>query len=560
MPTSQKPLLYSYIRFSTIEQEKGHSLSRQLSYAKKIAEERGLFLDENLTMKDLGFSAYHKTNITRGALGGFLAAVEQGRVPAGSILVIESLDRISRAAPLESQGIIAQIINADITVITAADGKEYNKLTIKNNPMDLVYIILVLIRANEESETKSKRVRAAIMKQIEDWQAGKRGFRVKCGKAPQWVRWCDNQCRFVFNPREKAIMLRKIELFRQGYGGLRIAELLNGEFGVGTVHHTGANVYKEVIRRSLVGELHVKVDNTDYVLEDYYPALLSVHEFDMLVADSSKRGATKHSQKFVGILAGIDVFKCGCCGKSVGSHVIYRNKNVQDVSASHKRYGCVEARRNNCVMKHTVQLDVVESAVVRFCQDKVNLQRILLNGSDRDAIEAEDSSLKSRLIQIESDIEALMNVLITLNDRPPQAIANKIQVLETESDDIKGKLAINKNKIAKINHSFRDNVTERWLHQTNELSTLSADARLAIRQLVKDTFKSITLYMHDGKTSELGTVGKLIESRMNTELSSNTFELTLQFHNGQKRFLQVDKYTGQLLFGFDHHIEGQHVL
>lgn len=551
MPTSQKPLLYSYIRFSTIEQEKGHSLSRQLSYAKKVAEERGLFLDENLTMKDLGFSAYHKTNITRGALGGFLAAVEQGRVPAGSILVIESLDRISRAAPLESQGIIAQIINADITVITAADGKEYNKLTIKNNPMDLVYIILVLIRANEESETKSKRVRAAIMKQIEDWQTGKRGFRVKCGKAPKWVRWCETDCEFVYDPREKEIILRKIELFRKGFGGLRIAELLNGEFGAGTVHHTGANVYKEVTRRTLIGEMNVKVDDTEYVLKNYYPALLSVHEFDLLVADSSKRGATKHSQKFVGVLSGVGVFKCGCCGKSVGSHVIYRNKDIQDVTASHKRYGCVEARRNNCMMKNTVQLDVVENAVVRFCQDKVNLQRILLNGSDRDAIEAEDHLLKSRLEKIESDIESLVKAVIALNGKEPQSIADHIRNLEKEAEDIKSKIALNKNKIAKIDHSFRDDVTERWLHLTNELSTLSADVRLAIRQLVKDTFKTITLNTCDKSVSNLGVIGKLIDSRMNTELSSNSFELILQFHNGQKRFLQLDKYTGQLLSGFD---------
>ncbi len=354
---SLKPLLYSYIRFSTIEQAKGQSLNRQLSFAKDVAREKGLELDDSLTMRDLGLSAYRKTNITRGALGLFLAAVEQGRVPAGSILVIESLDCISRAEPIESQGIVAQIINANITVITAVDCKEYNKESIKANPMDLVYIILILIRAHEESETKSMRVLSALTKQCEDWLSGKRGFRIKCGKAPNWVGWDEAAKVFVFNPREQAIMLRKVELFKKGFGGLKIAEMLNDEFGAGTVHHTGANVYKEVKRRTLIGELNVQVGSKDYVLKNYYPPLITDAEFYSLIADSTNRGATKHSQKFVGILSGIGVFKCGSCGKSVGSHVIYRNKDLVDVTSSHKRYGCVEARRNNnCRMNSTIQI------------------------------------------------------------------------------------------------------------------------------------------------------------------------------------------------------------
>lgn len=45
-------------------------------------------------------------------------------------------------------------------------------------------------------------------------------------------------------------------------------------------------------------------------------------EVNYLVADGSKRGATKDLQKFVGILSGIDVFKCRSYGKSLGSHSI----------------------------------------------------------------------------------------------------------------------------------------------------------------------------------------------------------------------------------------------
>lgn len=45
-------------------------------------------------------------------------------------------------------------------------------------------------------------------------------------------------------------------------------------------------------------------------------------EVDCLVVNGYERGATKDSQKFVGILSGIDVFMCRSYGKSLGSHSI----------------------------------------------------------------------------------------------------------------------------------------------------------------------------------------------------------------------------------------------
>ncbi len=61
--------VYSYIRFSTPEQAKGHSLQRQLDYTRRFADEHGLYLDDSLTLRDEGLSAYHQAHIKRGALG-----------------------------------------------------------------------------------------------------------------------------------------------------------------------------------------------------------------------------------------------------------------------------------------------------------------------------------------------------------------------------------------------------------------------------------------------------------------------------------------------------------
>lgn len=542
----QKPLLYSYIRFSTVDQAKGQSLNRQLNYAKEVAKEKGLELDESLTMRDMGLSAFHQANITRGALGVFLDAIEQGKVPSGSVLVIESLDRISRATPLESQGIMAKIINAGITVITAVDRKEFNKETIKQNPMDLIYIVLVLIRANEESETKSLRVRAALVKQCLDWLEGKRGFRVKCGKAPSWVEWDAETKVFKLKPHEKAIMLRKIALYEKGYGGIKIAEILNKEFGKGTAHHTGANVYKEVKRRTLLGELNVTVGGTEYVLSNYYPSLITKERFDLLIQGSKKRGATKHSQKFVGILAGIGIFKCGTCGKSVGAHVVYRNKCLDEVKSSHKRYGCVEARRNNnCTMKATVQIELIEKAIVLFCQDNVNLKRILLESDNEKSISIEKAKHEARLVALKQQIEKLLNFIIE-DQNPAKALLNKIKALESEEEELHDAIQALHNDEVKSRNIHHDEVTERWLHLTKDLRGLSGEERLHIRQLVKDTFKSITLQVDVQLKNEKGLASFIESFGGNID---ECIDLTCEFYNGKKRLIRVNKKTGELVKG-----------
>lgn len=111
-------------------------------------------------MLDEGLSAYHQRHVTSGALGAFLAGVQAGRIEAGSVLVVEGLDRLSRAEPIQAQAQLAQIVNAGITVVTASDGKVCSRERLKANPMDLVYSLLLMIRAHEESDTKGKRGKA----------------------------------------------------------------------------------------------------------------------------------------------------------------------------------------------------------------------------------------------------------------------------------------------------------------------------------------------------------------------------------------------------------------
>ncbi|GAP38325.1 putative phage recombinase [Piscinibacter sakaiensis] len=152
----------------------------------------------------------------------FLAAIEAGRIVPGSVLVVEGLDHLSRAEPLQAQAQLAQIVNAGITVVTASDGKAYSREHLKATPMDLVYSLLVMIRAHEESDTKSKRVLASIRRQCQGWLDGTWRGVIRNGKDPARVRRVDGERHLI--PERVEAVRTGLELYRRGYGAQRIVQ------------------------------------------------------------------------------------------------------------------------------------------------------------------------------------------------------------------------------------------------------------------------------------------------------------------------------------------------
>src|SRR5262245_15139989 len=85
---------YSYTRFSTPEQAKGDSATRQAQAAQRWCDQHGVALDNELTFRDEGISAFDGLNAEKGKLGAFLKAVQCGDVPKGSWLLVESLIQV----------------------------------------------------------------------------------------------------------------------------------------------------------------------------------------------------------------------------------------------------------------------------------------------------------------------------------------------------------------------------------------------------------------------------------------------------------------------------------
>src|SRR5262245_17290487 len=114
------PLAYSYLRFSSPQQAAGDSIRRQTQATRDWCDRNKVPLDESLTLRDEGVSAFrgkHRENPDVHGLATFLAAVKTGRVPRGSFLVVENLDRLSRESIVPAVNLFTGILLAGIKVV-----------------------------------------------------------------------------------------------------------------------------------------------------------------------------------------------------------------------------------------------------------------------------------------------------------------------------------------------------------------------------------------------------------------------------------------------------------
>jgi DNA invertase Pin-like site-specific DNA recombinase len=216
-------IAYSYIRFSTVEQRLGDSKRRQLEASEVYAKAHGLVLDQEFRLVDEGKSAFRGAHRREGALRLFLEAVKNGKVIAGSVLIVESLDRLSREKITDALTLFMEIINAGIEVVTLMDGQHYSKASLDQGPGGLFISLVVMWRAHEESVTKSGRGLA--------WweQRRKRAFALKeaiPGHCPAWLRrGRDGR----WQPIPDRVKLVKVIywLSLRGWGQKRIGKLFN---------------------------------------------------------------------------------------------------------------------------------------------------------------------------------------------------------------------------------------------------------------------------------------------------------------------------------------------
>lgn len=286
-----RPLAYSYIRMSTDVQLKGNSLLRQTELSKDYAAQHDLTLVDDFRLEDIGVSAFKGDNVSSGALSRFLEAVETGRIPKGSFLLVESLDRLSRERITAAMQLFLRITENGVNIVTLSDGQVYRAG--QTDFPQLVYSMAIMSRANEESRTKSMRISAA-------WK-NKRdhaGTKKLTSMAPKWLRVSDDRLRFEAIEERVVVVRRIFQLAVDGHGVFAITNILNRELVPTFGQSNGWNesyVEKILKTRAVLGEFqpHSFVDGkrkpVGEPIADYYPVIIDETLFLRVQAERRKR-------------------------------------------------------------------------------------------------------------------------------------------------------------------------------------------------------------------------------------------------------------------------------
>ena len=389
---------YSYIRFSSGQQARGHSLQRQLERSQRYAAEHGLELDSSL--RDLGVSGFKGRNRTEGALGRFLRMVEDGTVPAGSVLLVESLDRLSRESVSTALPLFMGIINAGVTIVTLMDGYRYSRESVNDNWTQLIVSLSIMARGHEESSTKADRLARV-------WE-GKRAnidSRKLTSVCPAWLRLKDDKFEVV---EERAAIVRRI--FRElggETGKWKVAARLNAEgvkpFGRGNGWHASM-IQKLLHGRAVLGEFQPhRMDGGRRMavgdpIPDYFPQIVSLEDYERALAatrERRRRPVTANKGKALSnLFAGLA--HCGECG----GRMAYRNKGPKPKGGTYLICGNA-ARARQCEYRRLFSYDRLERAVLENVTD-IDLSRDAPTKGLCEAreqlhrVEAELSSIKAR--------------------------------------------------------------------------------------------------------------------------------------------------------------------
>jgi DNA invertase Pin-like site-specific DNA recombinase len=471
---------YSYLRFSTPEQIKGDSTRRQTELAKKYAEEHGLELDEKLTFKDLGVSAFRGKNAETGKLKEFLEAVNSGLVEQDSYLLVESLDRISRRQARKALHILEEICEAGITVVTLMDGREYTEESLDNDPTSLLMSILVFMRAREESETKSNRIK-------EVWKAKRRKMpeQAVSARLPAWLE-LDKETNKFRVIEERAEVVREVfSMAAKGQGINGIVKYLN-QAGIPTFG-SGQNWYSGYIWMLLNSET-VTGDFTPNIIEyedgkktkkrqqtipDYYPVIVprevhdQVKELVKSKAPLRGRAAGKEVKNIFGGLA-----KCPLCGSTMG----YLDKGQRKT----KYLVCSKARVGAGCQYKAVQYDQVESA---FIQDA----RILEPPITDEKLDEQWETLNNELEMLQ---DYHLELLEGIEKGKPKALMNRmIKDVEAQIEELEKQIASVVPEIV----SRREKLTTLNMERLEQACKENPVDRGKLNTILRQLFSSITM-------------------------------------------------------------------
>ncbi|PWE75952.1 resolvase [Bradyrhizobium sp. SUTN9-2] len=438
-----RPKAFSYVRMSTDLQLKGDSLRRQREASRKYADRHGLELIEDIDLHDIGVSAYKGKNIASGAFGRFLEAVRDGKIQAGSYLLVESFDRMSRQEPVVALKPFIEIVEAGLVLVTLDDERVFRgNISFE----DLIISIAKMSRANEESARKSDRLSQA-------WKAKRASIGQKklTARCPSWLRLTADRTGFDVIDERAAIVRRIFDEAASGIGTFTIVRRLNEE-GVPTFTGKGgwqnSTVNKILSSAAAIGTFQPnrmeggkRTPHGDPI-RNYFPGIVRQPVFE-----AAQRGRLERKTKpeqgrkgsggpkgkhFTNLFSKLAV--CDYCGKPMH----YQNKGTPPKGQSY--LVCSNALRNiGCEMTGRWRYDQFESTFLSFVEqlDLGSLVRSSEHSSKRSELAFQIEAVEGRINLLQEKVRRAIDTSVKLAEFRSELLAEIIRKGEQELTEAK---------------------------------------------------------------------------------------------------------------------------
>lgn len=502
-----KSKVYSYIRFSTPEQAMGDSERRQLELAKEFAARKKLQLDESL--RDEGLSGYHGTHRKKGVLGKFLKRIEDGKIPRGSILVVENIDRLGREDVMTALSTIQTIIEHDITIVTLSPyEQEYTRISINEG---LIYQLIGEIkRANGESKMKSKRLRA-VREQAR--KAARETGRLMTSKVPHWITVNGDGKLEPISEAVKCVQ-RIFELKRQGVGMQTIAKKLNEDNGWSPPPTKKADieagkpgngwrssyVKKITTNRAVIGEYqpHVKVEGKRVPegepIAGYYPRVIDDDLFFAVqTLTQGNRGGGGRKDKCTNLFQRI--VKCAYCGGTM--QFVDKGKPPK----GQKYLRCENGYRSHDCQRYTIRYDECETLILDNCQ-RLKPDQILPNpGEQAERCQALRLQLDGKEAELGDLAKQITNLVEQIGATASETMRGRYEtraiVLEGKQQEVKTALGQLKHDLVDAEKAASD--VRQWTRSLNELREAiaqdgAAELRMRLRLHLQEFITKIEIF------------------------------------------------------------------
>jgi DNA invertase Pin-like site-specific DNA recombinase len=529
--------VFSYIRFSSERQSAGDSYARQVKAAKTFCDEKGLEMaaPREYLFFDAGRSAFKGKHLDdTGELARFLSFVDDGTIPPGSYLVVESLDRLSREKVRDALPRFLDLLAKGINVYTSVDKRLYTK---DYNELDLIVSIVSMSRAHEESATKGSRVSSAWRNKQKDARAtGKPLGKLR----PLWLDVTPDG--YALNPANVAVVRRIFELSTKGHGSRVIAATLNQEgipsFSAGRKNFSGlwgfSTVRHILDSRAVLGEYqpHIFIDGKrtpdGEPVKGYFPPVVTEDEFYLAQAARSSRKThtiTKTTTNF-NVLAGIlNCYKCGALMHLQGQR-------------GRKYYKCSKTTKGVC-----------DAGIISAPRTEAVFKEILTKVDSLSLVQDSSGSLQKSLQILEGRIAELKGkqeeAEASHAEFPSRITAKLLQELETSIEAFEAERRVLSEQLAADKVISKESFFEK-------LDLVSFEGRVSANNLIKRLGLYIFVSKH-GRTDETYWVSKsnAIPTPFSEEAENLIFYLmhkgdNIRFEAMQDEYVDLQVVQGEL--------------